>query len=76
LTRLAAEHGASLNKEHGLKMAALFERLAKYAEERIAAERATRRALPAPPARRLITAPKYKDAVHNGCGVKSGFWRD
>ena len=77
LTRLAAEHGTSLNQEHGFRMAALFERLGRYADERVAAERASRQALPAPPARRLLTAAKNEDAGHSSVrSIRSGFWRD
>jgi hypothetical protein len=60
-------------------MAALFERLARNAEERVASERASRRLLPAPPARRLIAAPDGKDTGHNGTSITmsgSGFWSD
>ena len=79
LTRLAANNRTDVNKEHELRLAALFELLGRFADERVAAERATRRALPAPPARRLIAAPKDKDAGHNGSSIsnlRSGFWRD
>jgi hypothetical protein len=58
-------------------MAALFERLARYAEERVASERASRRLLPAPPARRLIAAAD--GTGHNGTSITmrgSGFWSD
>jgi hypothetical protein len=79
LTRLSAKFRTDVNKDHELRLAELFERLARYAEERVAAERATRRALPAPPARRLIAGPKEEDGVQNGSStgnLRSGFWRD
>jgi hypothetical protein len=50
-------------------MAALFERLARNAEERVASERASRRLLPAPPARRLIAAADGKDTGHKGTSI-------
>jgi hypothetical protein len=57
LTRLAAEHGATGgSKEHELKLAALYERFARYAQERVACERASRRLLPAPSRAGLIAA--------------------
>jgi hypothetical protein len=56
LTRVTAEHGAEVNaKPHELRMAALYERFARYAEERIAFERA-QRLLPAPSRPSLIAA--------------------
>ena len=59
LTRVAAEHGApSEGNKHQLRMAALYERLARYAEERVAYERANRRLLPAPSRAGLIEARK------------------
>jgi hypothetical protein len=65
LTRVAAEHSADLNaKEHELRLATLYERLARYAEERFASERASRRLLPAPskPERRMIAARNDSEA--------------
>ena len=57
LTRLAAEHGANVSsKEHELRLAALYERFARYAEERVSCERASRRLLPAPSRADLIAA--------------------
>jgi hypothetical protein len=79
LTRLAAQYRTDVNKDHELRLATLFERLGRYADERVAAERACRRALPAPPTRPLITGPKDQDGGHNGSSigsVRSGFWRD
>jgi hypothetical protein len=57
LTRVAAEHGVTLGaKEHELKLAALYERFARYAEERVSCERARKRLLPPPSRAGLITA--------------------
>jgi len=62
LTRLAAEHSADLNaKEHELKLAELYERFARYAEERFACERANRRLLPSPSRAGLIAARADRD---------------
>ena len=58
LTRLVAEHGATGgSKEHELKLAVLYERFARYAEERIAYEHASRRLLP-PPSRAGVIAAR------------------
>jgi hypothetical protein len=60
LTRLVAEHGATGgSKEHELRLAALYERFARYAEERVAYER--RRLLPAPSRPGLIAARVDRD---------------
>lgn len=62
LTRVAAEHGANVHsKEHELRLAALYERLARYAEERVSYERASRRLLPAPRRAGLLAAPHERD---------------
>jgi hypothetical protein len=62
LTRLAAEHGATGgSKEHELKLAALYERFARYAEERVSCERASRRLLPAPSRAGLIAVRNERD---------------
>jgi hypothetical protein len=56
LTRVTAEHGADVQaRPHELRMAALYERFARYAEERVAFERA-QRLLPAPSRAGLIAA--------------------
>jgi hypothetical protein len=57
LTRVAAEHGVTVgSKEHELKLAALYERFARYAEERVSCERARKCLLAAPSRAGLITA--------------------
>jgi len=62
LTRVAAEHGVAVgSKEHELKLAAFYERLARYAEERVSCERARRRLLPAPSRAGLIAGPGETD---------------
>ena len=62
LTRVTAEHGADVQaRPHELRMATLYERLARYAEERVAWERA-QRLLPAPSRAGLIAAPTGRDA--------------
>jgi len=62
LTRVAAEHGVTVgSKEHELKLAAFYERLARYAEERVSCERARGRLLPAPSRAGLIAGPGEKD---------------
>jgi hypothetical protein len=61
LTRAVAEHGAAGDaKEHDLKLAALYERFAQYAEERVSCERA-QRLLPAPVRAGLIAGPRDED---------------
>jgi len=58
LTRVTAEHGADVQaRPHELRMAALYERFARYAEERVACDRAQRR-LAAPSRVGLIAAPR------------------
>ena len=62
LTRVAAEHGATVgSKEHELKLAVLYERLARFAEERVSCERVRTRLLPAPSRAGLIAGPGEKD---------------
>jgi hypothetical protein len=57
LTRAAAEHGTNVSsKQHELRLAALYERFARYAEERVSCDRASRRLLPAPSRAGLIAA--------------------
>jgi hypothetical protein len=72
LTRVAAEHGAANGaKEHELKLAAFYERLAQYAEERVSCERARRRLLPAPSRAGLLSAPSRAGLIagpHDGDG--------
>jgi hypothetical protein len=64
LTRVVAEHGAAGGaKEHDLKLAALYERFARYAEERVSCERARRQLLlPAPVRAGLIAGPRDGDS--------------
>jgi hypothetical protein len=63
LTRVTAEHGADVQaRPHELRMAALYERFARYAEERVTFERA-QRLLPAPSRAGLIAARNGGDAL-------------
>jgi hypothetical protein len=60
LTRVLAEHGGVCGaREHELKLAALYERFARYAEERVSREGVSRQLLLPPPVRAgLIAGPR------------------